>query len=410
MKILEEIKKVFPLIKEASTETYIKEIKKTYYQKFLDEGFPNSKEEEWRFSYIEKFLPDDLNINKDKILIDKIYMWKSIIDIDCYKLVFIDGIFQNLFSEKTINGCKINFSETENYFTKSIYSQDKFLNLNLAISTDGFSLKIEDNQIIDKPIYILNISTGENLISTHNIIVAGKNSNVKIIEENITKADSTFYNNLTEIFVSENANYTHYKIQNDDNVSCVDNTFIIQDKFSNSTINTISLKGKFIRNNPNIILDGQEATGNLNGLTFIDKDSLIDNHTFIYHKSPNCNSNEIYKGIFKDGSKGIFNGKVLVHKDAQKTNGYQSNNNILLSDKATINTKPQLEIFADDVKCSHGCTIGQLDKESLFYLRARGIPKKEATNLLISAFLFEITEKIDLPQVKDFLESKLNTI
>ena len=186
----------------------------------------------------------------------------------------------------------------------------------------------------------------------------------------------------------------------------IDNTWAKQAKTSNCTIDTFSFGGKFTRNNLSFCLTGEYAESNMNGITLIGKDQLVDHHTFVDHAVPNCNSNELYKGIFDVNAKGIFNGKVMVRPDAQKTNAFQANNNLLMTDNASIDTKPQLEIYADDVACSHGCTIGQLDEDALFYLRSRGIAKKEAQAMLMYAFANDVLENIKIPE----LQNKLNRI
>jgi Fe-S cluster assembly protein SufD len=216
-----------------------------------------------------------------------------------------------------------------------------------------------------------------------------------------------FTNALTEVITQTNAVVDFYKIQNDHlHSSLIDNTWVKQFKNSNCTVDTFSFGGKLTRNNLNFTLADQHAESNMNGITLIGKDQLVDHHTFVDHAMPNCNSNELYKGIFDENAKGVFNGKVMVRPDAQKTNAFQSNNNLLLTDSASIDTKPQLEIYADDVACSHGCTIGQLDESALFYLRSRGIAKKEAQAMLMYAFANDVLENIKLAELKD----KLNRI
>ena len=213
-----------------------------------------------------------------------------------------------------------------------------------------------------------------------------------------------FTNAVTEVIVQKNARVSIYKIQNDNKKSSlIDNTHINQDQESICTINTYSLGGMFTRNNLVFNLNGEFAESNMNGLTLIGKDQIVDHHTFADHRVANCNSNEMYKGIFDLNSKGVFNGKVMVRPDAQKTNAFQANNNLLLSDMATIDTKPQLEIYADDVACSHGCTIGQLDEKALFYLRSRGIPKKEAQAILMYGFASDVLDAIKISELKDNL-------
>ena len=267
------------------------------------------------------------------------------------------------------------------------------------------------NTIVDKPIQIVYAtnSNEQNIFTqTRALIVVEDNAQVQITErhQNISQ-NFVFTNALTEIITQTNAIVDFYKIQNDHlHSSLIDNTWVKQFKNSNCTVDTFSFGGKLTRNNLNFTLADQHAESNMNGITLIGKDQLVDHHTFVDHAMPNCNSNELYKGIFDENAKGVFNGKVMVRPDAQKTNAFQSNNNLLLTDSASIDTKPQLEIYADDVACSHGCTIGQLDESALFYLRSRGIAKKEAQAMLMYAFANDVLENIKLAELKD----KLNRI
>jgi Fe-S cluster assembly protein SufD len=206
---------------------------------------------------------------------------------------------------------------------------------------------------------------------------------------------------VTEIFAAKDAIVDYYKVQNDNNnASLVDNTYISQKDSSVVRVHTFSFGGKLTRNNLNFYQDGERIDSTLKGVTILGEKQHVDHHTLVHHAQPNCESHQDYKGIFGERSTGVFNGKIVVDKIAQKTDAFQQNNNILISDKATINSKPQLEIFADDVKCSHGCTIGQLDEEALFYLRSRGIPKKEATALLMYAFANNVLESVRIPELK----------
>jgi len=240
------------------------------------------------------------------------------------------------------------------------------------------------------------------MLQPRNLVIAGENSHVQIVERHQSLNDNiVLTNSVTEIFAGKRAIVDYYKIQNDHKTSSlIDNTYVQQKQQSVASVNTFSFGGNLTRNNLEFNHEGEHITSNLNGITIIGDKQLVDNHTLVNHKYPNCESHELYKGIYADKSTGVFNGKVIVEKAAQKTNAFQQNNNILIDDGASINAKPQLEIFADDVKCSHGCTIGQLDDNALFYMRSRGIPKKEANALLLYAFANEALEKIKIPELK----------
>jgi Fe-S cluster assembly protein SufD len=207
---------------------------------------------------------------------------------------------------------------------------------------------------------------------------------------------------VSEKLVDENAKLTCYTFQNEGELSYSVNTNQVNvNRYANYCNTTFTLSGEMVRNNHNVELAAQNCEAHLNGLFITNGNQLVDNHTLIDHQMPNCESNELYKGIAKDKSIGVFNGKIFVRKDAQKTNAYQSSKNILLSNDATINTKPQLEIYADDVKCSHGTSTGKVDEEALFYLKARGIGDESARKLLLQAFAQELIDKIEIESLKE---------
>jgi Fe-S cluster assembly protein SufD len=251
----------------------------------------------------------------------------------------------------------------------------------------------------------VNFTTGNEaalMIQPRNLIVVDENAQVQIIERHQSLTEHpVLTNSVTEVFLDKRAIVDYYKIQNDKNsATLIDNTFVEQKEQSNCSMHTFSFGGKLTRNNLNFYQRGEHSDSTLKGITIIEGKQHVDHNTLVHHISPNCESHQDYKGIFAETSTGVFNGKVLVDKEAQKINAFQSNNNILLDDQATINAKPQLEIFADDVKCSHGCTIGQLDQDSLFYLRSRGIPLKEAKALLMYAFANNVLESVKIPEIK----------
>jgi Fe-S cluster assembly protein SufD len=337
-------------------------------------------------------------------------------DIDSYKIVFVDGKYASHLSETTHDGidiCLMSAALTkpkyrlviENYFNK-IAEKDSITSLNTAFSIEGAYIHITKNKLVEKPIQIIHFSTGNEaalLLQPRNLIVVDENAHVQIIERHQSLTDNpTLTNCVTEIFADKRGIVDYYKVQNDkENASLIDSTFIDQKRDSHVSVHTFSFGGKLTRNNLNFYQNGEYIDSTLNGVTIIGNKQHVDHNTLVHHIEPNCESHQDYKGIFSDSSIGVFNGKVLVNKEAQKTNAFQSNNNLLVNDKASINTKPQLEIFADDVKCSHGCTIGQLDENALFYLRARGIPEKEATALLMYAFANNVLESVKIPQLKN---------
>ena len=254
--------------------------------------------------------------------------------------------------------------------------------------------------------FINDATKDKNYINSRNLISIGKNSQVDFLELFSTKGNNdSFTNIVTEILVDENAHGNYYKIQNkNDNASHIGTTQIHQKRSSVFSTYTFTLNGGTVRNNLNIAVDGEGCESHMYGLYVVNGKTHVDNHTAADHIKPHSMSNELYKGILEDNARGVFNGKVYGEKAAQKTYAFQSNKNICLSDTSTVNTKPQLEIWADDVKCSHGCTTGQLDEDALFYLRARGLSKDSARALLLYAFAIEVIESVKLEPLKNYLE------
>lgn len=293
----------------------------------------------------------------------------------------------------------------DEYFNKLVSKENGFTPLNTAFAKEGAFIHIPKNLVANKPVQIVNFATGNEaalMIQPRNLIVVDENAQIQIIERHQSLTDNpVLTNSVTEIYAGKRSLVDYYKIQNDrPTASLIDNTFIEQKDDSICSMHTFSFGGKLTRNNLNFYQRGEHIDSTLKGITIIEDKQHVDHNTLVHHISPNCESHQDYKGIYAEKSTGVFNGKVLVEKEAQKINAFQANNNILLDDSATINSKPQLEIFADDVKCSHGCTIGQLDEDSLFYLRTRGIPIKEAKALLMYAFASNVLESVKIPEIK----------
>ena len=287
-----------------------------------------------------------------------------------------------------------------------------FTSLSTAFVNDGAFIYVPDGKTIEDPIHVLFLSIAENnkiFVQPRNLFVAGKNSQSTIIEHYVSiNEDIYFTNSVTEIVTEENAFVDHVKLQEE---SCkayhIGRMDVHQERNSNFVSHLISFGAEISRNDFNSRFNDEGGESMLNGLYLIEGNQLFDAHTLIDHAKPHCNSHEHYKGILMDSSRGVFNGKVIVRKDAQKTNAFQENNNILLSDNAVVNTKPQLEIFADDVKCSHGATIGQLDNDAMFYLKSRGIGIDAARAILIHAFASDVVRYIKINAVRDYVESIL---
>jgi Fe-S cluster assembly protein SufD len=384
--------------------------------------FPTSKTEYWKYTRIGKIINNTYYFYETKTD-KKISITDYLIpELDTNLVVLIDGYYhQELSNIKVQKGVRIeslkSAIDNSNAFIKNHLGKiakaknEIFVALNTLSFTDGVFIDLDKGSVVEKPVQIINITTKDNIISnTRTVVKTHDNSSVKIIESFVNlKGEKSFTNNVTEFFLNPNSQVEYNKIQNKEGESYqISTEHVHQRTNSNFTINTITLEGTLVRNNLNIDVNAEGCETNLNGIYLGINKNHIDNHTVVDHLKPNCNSNEVYKGILGDNSVGVFNGKVYVRPDAQKTNAFQQNNNILITDDAVINSKPELEIYADDVKCSHGSTTGQLDDEAIFYLRARGISKKSAINLMISAFIKDALSKISIEPLKNYIDSKID--
>ncbi len=296
----------------------------------------------------------------------------------------------------------------KNYAEKNQYTEPLSV-INSIFSQDGFFLYVPDNVILDKPIQLINLVSAheEVMLFPKSLFIIGKNAQVKVILCEHSILPEHFLNNSTlEVFSEENSHLEFIRMQNAHNQSTqLTNTYFYQQTNSTVINNTITLHGGLVRNNIFTHLNAENCNHEMYGLYLVDRDQHVDNFTFIDHKEPNSTSVELFKGILDDNATASFAGRILVEKVAQITNAFQTNRNILLTDDAKVNTKPQLEIYADDVKCSHGATVGQIDEEALFYLRSRGIYVKDARLMLLHAFAAEITSKISIPLLRLEVES-----
>jgi Fe-S cluster assembly protein SufD len=381
-------------------------IRKEALQNFNDLSLPTLKDEEWRYTNISPLLKfnftlpsDDLKISDE--LVNKFLFAK----MDSNILIFINGKFSEENSillnlpEGTLAGSisdaiKNNPEIIEKHFGKyASYNNQIFTALSTAYTMDGAFVYVPEGKIVENPIHIIFITTAsENKIITQprSLFVASENSQVTIIEHFVSENDDIYFTNaVTEIVAENNAVVDHYKLQEE-------------------SVNAFHTGGVITRNDINARFNGEGGECTLNGLFLLEDKQLFDAHTLIDHANPLCNSHEHYKGILDDSSRGVFNGKVLVRQDAQKTNAFQQNNNILLSNNALVNTKPQLEIFADDVKCSHGATIGQIDEEARFYLKSRGIGEEAANAILMHAFASDVIKSMKLESVRNYIEDILS--
>ena len=387
---------------------------------YRDEGLPTTRHEEWRFTPVAAVaeVPGQpvATTEGDAALVEA-FLFRA---FDGPQLVFVDGRYAPRLSRLRDLPAGVRVSDLRSVLetdpqllqrhlgTAVQFRQHGFTALNDAWFTDGIVVIVDRNVVVEAPIHVLYFSTGAGASYPRTLVVAAENSQVSLVES-FAGADRRYVvNALTEVLSAEGAHVDHYKVNRESvKAQHVSSTHMHLAKASVFATHNISLGGLLTRNDINATLDGEGIECTVNGLYLADGDRLVDNHTAIDHAKPHCHSYEIYKGVLDGRSRGVFNGKIFVREDAQKTDAKQTNQVLLLSDDATIDTKPQLEIFADDVKCTHGATVGQLSEESLFYLRARGIGKDDARALLVHAFAESVVENIRIDSVRHALEQVL---
>ncbi|MBL7992972.1 MAG: Fe-S cluster assembly protein SufD [Candidatus Kapabacteria bacterium] len=406
-------------------QTPVHTIRKQAMVRFTELGFPTIRHEEWKYTNIMPVVKNDYAFNNHTTSsVTKSDIASFLLpDVEANVLVFVNGSFaadlSTIISQKGVEvmplaeAFKKKTTVVEKHFAKyALWQNDAMLALNTAFALNGAYIEIASGAVIEEPFHLLFVNDSRSqstFAPARNLVVVGTNAEATIVESAHTLVSGENYgftNVVSEVVLADNARLHHYKVQQD-----VEQSYFVgalhAEQEATSVLNTvvITLSGGIVRNNLSAVLAGKGADTHFYGLYLVNGKTLVDNHTLADHAVAHCTSNELYKGIMDDRSTGVFNGKIMVRPDAQKTLAYQSNRNILMSPNATVNTKPQLEIFADDVKCSHGCTSGQLDDESVFYLRARGLDKEQARALLLYAFAGEITEKIHLEPLRERLES-----
>jgi Fe-S cluster assembly protein SufD len=394
------------------------------FQAFSDRGIPGSKHEEWKYTRIAGLFNKEFQLPVDPLTIsitpEDVKSIRLPGNEQANELVFVNGFYSFSLSRIRSNGMQVvaleeaSKSDYRDLVSKWLgdsghYQRDGINALNTAFVHGGVFVHVEKGQHLEYPLYIYHITDARsvNIFSQpRSLMFVDEMAQIQIVENYATLgSNESFTNQVMEIIVETDARLEYYKIQNDgSNTNQVSTTHIRQIGKSFTHAVTISLNGGLVRNNMNVILDAKNCEAHLYGLYFQSGHSHIDNHTIVDNIKPNCLSNELYKGILNDHATGVFNGKIFVRQAAQKTNAYQSNKNILLSDTSSVNTKPQLEIFADDVKCTHGCTVGRLNEEGLFYLQSRGIPEKIARNLLLGAYASDILDQVKPEPLRGWVE------
>jgi len=401
----------YSILDNMETSNLFSDTAKNSLAKLKDLGFPNRKTETWKYTRTAKIVKTSYNQIKDFKLstLDGI----KIPDIKDNLVVVENGIINSDLTSLENSNINIEyFNESSDSDNENIDNENPFTLLNQAFLQSGLKINISDNIQIKDTLHIVHITTESDVLVNSRILInVGKSSELKIVESFVNKKiNSSFVNHITQINLEENSKVILDKIQCVEGENHICSEYINQEDSSSITVNTMSLDANLIRNGLNVKVNGENCNTVLNGIFLPQDKQHIDNHTLVEHIKANCYSDECYKGIMQGKSTGVFNGKITIFQDAQKIMAYQQNNNLLLSEDAKINAKPELEIYADDVKCSHGSTTGQLDNEALFYLQSRGISKKSAIKVLSNAFVSELLDKIENKEVSNFVGEKIDKI
>lgn len=407
-----------PLIQSGAPDK-MNSLREQAIQIFKDKGIPSNKVEDYKYTNLQPYFKGNLNVaftNESAQSDVTQHFHCEVPQLDTYNIFMVNGWFAN--KDKTLGLpegviiCSIREAAEqhaevfEKYYAQTApLEKDAMVAMNTAFAQDGAFIYVPKGIVLEKPIQLVNIMTGneDRLVFQRNLIVADENSQLKVMLCDHTMSPQKFVvNSVTEVFANENSVFDIYNLQNQHNLTTqVAGIYVHQKKYSNILTNNLTLHSGITRNNIRVTMDDENCESHVYGLYLSDKNQHVDNFTFIDHAKPHCQSFELFKGVMDDSATAAFTGRVLVQKDAQQTNAYQSNNNLLLTENAKINSKPQLEIYADDVKCSHGATVGQLDDEAMFYLRARGISEEESRVLLMFAFAYEVIEKIRVEPLKE---------
>ena len=381
-------------------------------------GLPTNKHEDYKYCNVDALIKKEFKNTEQKFLspenTDALRLQNS------YSLFVVNGKFApELSAGIDVPGVSVkSFSALDTSEKNALASladveTDAFIALNTAFCGDGLMININPNVVLDKPIHVIFLQTPAaiSFVNARSLVMIGQNAQATIIEEQLTQGHANvFANILSEKIIANNAKLNSHLIQNDNrNAYTLHTTQVLLNRDAHYENTTVTLGGQMVRNNHNVVLNGENAHAALNGLFTANESRLIDHHTLMDHRVPNCESNELYKGIMTDKGTGVFNGKIFVRQDAQKTNAYQSSKNILLSDDASVNAKPQLEIYANDVKCSHGTSTGKIDENALFYLNARGIGKETAKKMLLASFAEEVLNKIEIPALHEKISSHFSS-
>ena len=403
---------------------YLNSFRKEALERFSELGIPTKKNEAYKYTNLNTFFDNDyesyfMPVKSDFVKAEKFRC--DVANLDTHGIVLLNGFYPTI-NEKlrqlpsgvwigSLSEAALKFPDQiqKHYGKYAKNDKDGLIDLNTAMASDGLFIYVPEGVELSKPVQVVNLVLSDSDIfnQTRNLIVVEKNAQFSIIICDHTLSPQKFLTNaVTEVFVGENAHFDLIRMQNEHNAACkITNTFIHQEKNSVATSNNLTLHGGLIRNSTYHFLGGEGAECFSYGLFLTDKWQHVDNFVNVDHAFPHCTSNQLFKGVLDDMSTGAFNGRILVRPDAQGTLAYQKNNNILLTDDAKMDTKPQLEIYADDVKCSHGATIGQVDSDALFYLQSRGINKREAKLMLMFGFAHEVIQYIKVEALRDRMDN-----
>ena len=406
---------------QQSASDNLQTLRRAGLESFETKGLPDLRNEHWKYTDLRRLGKHQFNLANEAALNAADIDALRFNDLDCYEAVFYNGTYQPqlsslaALSEGVIiqplaealqhHGDEISAAMTQEDTPRS-YS---FMALNSSFLHQGVFIKLADKQVIDKPVNLLYISSADNnnvMSQPRNVIVLGQSAAATIIESYIGLDDSVYFTNtVTDLLLHENSHCQHYKLQQESHKAFHIGSLNVQQKRSSHLVShSVALGASLARNDLHCSLTEPDSAIEMNGLYLANGKQHIDNHTVVDHLVPHTRSDQIYRGVLNEQGRAVFNGKVVVHQDAQKTEAHQSNANLLLSNHAEVDTKPELEIYADDVKCSHGATVGQLDQNMLFYLRSRAIDETTARSLLTYAFAEEVISQIDLAPIRQRLE------
>jgi Fe-S cluster assembly protein SufD len=408
---------------EAAGPGWLRQVRDRAIARFGELGFPTARDEDWRFTSVATITERVFEPAVDGVgRVKRADLAGVALEHAAAEIVFVNGRHAPALSSAGTLPAGLRVSSlraalasdpglVETYLTRlAAFERQAFVALNTALFEDGAFVLVPAKLAVDRPVHVLHVSTEKGAVShLRTLIVAGEASQVRIVESYAGLSEEAYFSNaITEVFAGPHAVVDHYRVQAEGlQASHVGGLHVRMDRSANFRSHSISLGAALTRNDVVAVLDGEGGECTLNGLYLADGRRVVDNHTTIDHAKAHCGSHELYKGILAGRAQGVFNGKILVRPDAQKTDAKQTNRALLLSDEAQINTKPQLEIFADDVKCTHGAAVGQLDDDVLFYLRSRGLDIAQARAMLIRAFAGDILNRIQVEPLRARLEAEM---